>query len=44
MLHDEETHDDTEYSHLSEALYEADTHPPEDETDKEASEITIPYC
>jgi hypothetical protein len=42
VFDDKKTDKNTENSHLTESFHEAHSHPPENETDKEPCEITIP--
>ena len=44
VFDDDKTHDNTQDGHLPEAFYETYPHPPENETDEETSEITVPHC
>jgi hypothetical protein len=41
---DYKTHNNTEDGHLAESFHEADAHPPENETDEEASYVAVPDC
>lgn len=42
VFDDKKTDKNTKNRHLTESFHEAHTHPPENETDKESCEITIP--
>jgi hypothetical protein len=44
VFDDEEADNNTEYSHLPESFYKTHAHPPEDETNKESRQVTIPNC
>ena len=41
---DKKTDKNAENGHLTESFYKAHTHPPEDKTNQESREVTVPYC